>query len=540
MLVGRPTLDPFLMLSRFSLLAALLCSASAVFAAPQILHWSNGSEPSDIDPQVITGIPEHKIVTALIEGLVAEDPKDLHPVPGVAESWEISADGLLYTFHLRADAKWSNGTPVTAQDFVRSWQRALTPSLGDEYSYMIYNYVVGAKDYFDGKIKDFSQVGFAAPDARTVTIKLMNATPYLLTAMNHYAWFPVPIAVVEKFGGLAKRGTAWTRAENFVGNGPFVIKEWRQNQKLILARSPTYWDRANVKLDEIHLYPIDNLDVEERMFRTGALHETYEIPTAKIDTYRKNNPAALRTDPYLGTYFYRFNTARKPFDDVRVRRALSLAIDREAIVKNITRGGELPAYAVSYPGTAGYAPRAKITGTLDEARRLLAEAGFPGGKGFPVTELLYNTQQNHRMIAEAIQQMWRKNLGIEITLRNEEWKVYIDAQHVTHDFTIQRAGWIADYCDPHVFLDMWETGGGNNDTQWGSPEYDKLLHTALSAKTQEERYEIYQKMDQILCDQVPVMPIYYYTRAHLVSPKVKGFYPTLLDNHPWKYVYVEE
>jgi len=532
-----------LFLRRFSRLLfplfAFTFLAAALPAVPQILNFGNGSEPQDIDPQTVTGIPEYHIITALCEGLVSEDPHDLHPIPGVAKSWEISDDGLVYIFHLRDDARWSNGDPVTAEDFVRSYRRMLTPSLGAEYAYMLFNYVVGAKDFYDGKLADFSQVGFRAIDPHTLEIRLLHATPYLLQAMNHYAWFPVHIPTVEKFGGLDRKGSAWTRAENFVGNGPFVIKSWRSQQVLTVVRSPTYWDRANVKLDEINFYPIESLDTEERMFRTGQLHVTNEIPVSKIPVYRRSHPEQLRIDPYLGLYFYRFNVTRRPFDDVRVRRALALAINREAIVKFITRGDQRPAYAVSYPGNAGYMPQARLEGTLDDARRLLAEAGYPGGRGFPRVELLYNTSENHKQIAEAIQQMWRKNLGIDIALVNQEWKVYLDAQH-SLNFQMARAGWIADYQDPNVFLDLWETGGGNNDTGWGNPEYDRLLAASWRAKTNEERYALYQKLDRILVDELPILPIYYYSRVHLVSPKVGGFYPTLLDNHPWKYIYLHD
>lgn len=506
---------------------------SGASPAAKVLLYGNGAEVQDIDPQTVTGIPEHKVVTALFEGLVNEDAHDLHPVPGVAESWTISADGLTYTFHLRADARWSNGDPVTAQDFVGSFQRMLTPALGAEYAYMLYNYIAGAKEYYDGKLSDFAQVGVKALDPRTLEIRLLHPTPYLLSAMNHYAWFPVHLPTVAKFDGLTRRGSLWTRPENFVGNGPFVIKEWRPNQILTVQRSPTYWDRARVKLDEIRFFPVDNLDTEERMFRTGQLHVTYEVPSAKIDFYRREFPDSLRTTPYLGVYFYRFNTTRAPFNDVRVRRALSLAIDRESLVKNVVRGGERPAYAVSYPDNAGYTPRARLTGTLDEARRLLADAGYPDGKGFPDVVLMYNMQQNNRLIAEAIQQMWRHNLGIETSLSNQEWKVYLDAQR-TMNFDVQRAAWIADYVDPHVFLDLWETDGGNNKTGWSNAAYDRLLAQSFAARTTEERYELYQQMDQILVEELPVMPIYYYNRVNLVSPKVRNFFPTPLDNHPWK------
>ena len=508
-------------------------------ASPRkILHVGNGAEPQDIDPQVITGDCEENIVLALFEGLVSYDPKDLHPVPGVAASWEISPDRLVYTFHLRDNAKWSDGEPVTARDFVRSYQRMLTPALAAQYAYMIFNYVAGAKDYYDGKLKDFSRVGIKALDRRTLQITLLKPTPYMLKIMCHCSWLPVPAATIARFGGMDKKGTAWTRPENFVGNGPFVLKAWRPNQKLVVARSPTYWNRARVKLDEIDFYPVEDTDTEEHMFRTGQLDITYEVPRQKIPFYKRNHPGELSLAPFLSVYFYRCNVRRPPLDNVKVRRALALAINREKLVADVTKAGEQPAYAVSYPGIAGYFPRARLTGTVEDARRLLAEAGYPGGRGFPPLELIYNTLETHRAIAEAIQQMWKQNLNIDVTLRNEEWKVYLDAQE-TGNFQLARAGWSADYVDPNSFLDLWETGNGNNETNWSSPEYDRLIAASRAAKTEAERYAFYQKMDAILVDQLPIIPIYYYTRCRLVSPRVKGFWPTLLDLHPWQYVDVE-
>jgi oligopeptide transport system substrate-binding protein len=515
-------------------------SASAADnAAPKkILNFGNGDEPQDIDPQIVTGVPEFNIILALFEGLVSYDPHDLHPVPGVAKSWDISPDDLVYTFHLREEAKWSNGQPVTAQDFVFSYQRILTQSLGAQNAYMIFNYVAGAKEYYDGKLKDFSKVGFKALDEHTLQITLANPTPYLLKAMCHQAWFPVPIAIVAKFGGLDRKGTDWTRPENFVGNGPFRLKAWLPQQKIAVERSPTYWDHANVKLDEIDFYPVQSSDTEEGMFRTGQLDITNELSADKIPFYKRDHPDQLRIEPFLGLYYYRCNVKRPPLDNVKVRRALALAIDRESLIKNVIKGDEQPAYAVSYPGTAGYSPQARLTGTLDDARRLLAEAGYPNGRGFPPLDLIYNTNINHRVIAEAIQQMWKKDLNVDVELRNEEWKVYLDAQ-TTEDYQIARAGWIADYVDPNSFLDLWETGNGNNETNWSNPDYDRLLAASRAAKTDTERYAIYQKMDAILVDELPIIPIYYYTRVHLVNPKVKGFYPTLLDLHPWNSVDIE-
>jgi oligopeptide transport system substrate-binding protein len=509
---------------------------SAGSAPPKILHFGNAAEPQDLDPQTVTGVPEHRLHFTFFEGLVTEDPQ-LNVKPGVAERWEISPDGLVYTFHLRANAKWSNGEPVTADDFVQSYQRMITPELGAEYAYMLWH-VVGAEDYYKGELKDFTQTGFKALDARTLQLTLRSPAPFLLHAMNHHAWFPVPVRVIAKFDGLKKKSTAWTRPENFVGNGPYVLKEWRPNQKIVAARSPTYWDRDALKLDEIHFYPIELAETEERMFRTGQLHITNEVPLAKIAAYQRDHPDSIRIDPWCGVYFYRFNLERKPFDDVRVRRALALAIDRETLVSKVTVAGEKPAYHMVPPAIPGYVSQHTFKADVTEARRLLADAGYPDGRGFPKVELLYNTLEKHRVIAEALQQMWRRNLGIDITLYNQEWKVYMDSLNEVN-FTLSRGGWLADYVDPNVFLDLWQSDSGNNRTHWKNPEYDRLLRVALDQKTDAARFEVYQQMEKILLDEMPAMPIFFYTHARLISPKVKGYFTTLIDNYPWKYADLE-
>ncbi|MBT5902906.1 MAG: peptide ABC transporter substrate-binding protein [Opitutaceae bacterium] len=499
----------------------------------KILHFGNGAEPQDLDAHAVTGVVEHHLLKAFAEGLVSEDP-DLNIIPGVAQSWDISESGLVYTFHLNPAAKWSNGDTITAQDFVGTYKRMLTPTIAAEYSYMLFH-VVGAEDYLLGNIDDFSETGFKALDDHTLELTLNQRTPFLLHAMNHYAWYPVPVKVIDQFGGLERKGTAWTRPENFVGNGAFNLKTWQPNRKIIAKRSPTYWDAANVPLDEIHFYPIESIDTEERMFRTGQLHITNEVPLSKIKTYLKENPESISIMPYNGVYFYRFNTTKPPFDDVRVRKALSYAIDRTAIVEKVTLANETPAYHVVPPGLLTYESEHRIPADLAEAKRLLAEAGYPNGEGFPETDLIYNTSEKHRTIAEAIQQMWRKNLGINMGLYNQEWKVYLDAQD-NLDFQLIRAGWIADYVDPHVFIDMWKTGGGNNDTGWGSETYDEMLRQALASPTDEARFKVYNRMEKILIEEMPILPIYHYTNSKLISPKVLGYKITPLDNFPWKYV----
>lgn len=520
-----------------ALLGALLFVGCSKHNDRNVLLFGNGAEPSELDPQITTGSPEHRLAFTFFEGLINEDPQ-LNIIPGVAEKWAISADGLVYTFHLRHDAKWSNGDPVTADDFIQSYQRMLSPELGAEYVRNLYH-VAGAEEYHKGKLKDFSRTGFKALDPYTLQLTLKQRTPFLLHKLNHESWFPVHIPTVKKFGGLTARNTPWTRPENFVGNGPYVLKAWRQQQVIVAQRSPTYWDRDHVKIEEIDFLPVEMADTEERMYRTNQMDITYEFPISKIPVYRRENPTALRIDPYNGVYFYRFNTAKKPFDDVRVRRALAMAVDRETLVSRVTMGGEQPAYHLVPPNVNGYNSRNSFHEDVAEAKRLLAEAGYPDGHGFPEVQLIYNTLEKHQMIGEAIQQMWRKNLGINVQLQNLEWKVYIDAQH-HQDFVLQRAGWIGDYVDPHAFLEVWETGDGNNDTNWGNPEFDRLLHTALDAKTEAERFEIYQKMEKIFLDDMPVMPLFFYTYVRLVRPSVKGFVTTPLDNFPWKYAELEK
>jgi oligopeptide transport system substrate-binding protein len=506
--------------------------------ARQVIRLGNGDEPQDLDPHLITGEPEYRITSSLFEGLAAMDPKDLHPVPGLAESWDISPDGRVYTFHLRANLQWSNGDPLTADDFVQSYRRMLTPAFACEYAYLLYNFVQGAEEYYHGKITDFSQVGFRAVDDRTLRVTLKQPCSFLLEIIaDHFAWEALPVKVIAKFAPLDRRGSDWTRPGNLVGDGPFVLKAWRPQQKIVVARNPRYWDAANVKADEIEFYPTQDLVTEERMFRGGQLDATYELPPNKIDVYRREHPAELSIQPWLSVEYYECNVTAPPLNDPRVRRALALAFDRESIVRHVTRGGERPAYAMSYPGTAGYVPRAALIPNVAEAQRLLAEAGYPGGKGFPPLEMLCNTQLSHQQVAEAVQAMWRKNLGIEVQLHNEEWKVYEDAVQ-THHYQIARAGWVADYADPNVFLEIFQTGNGNNFTGWSNPEYDRLFRAALAEPNQAKRYENYQKMDALLVDECPILPIYYYTRVYALNPKIRGWWPTLLDLHPWKYVYL--
>ncbi len=503
----------------------------------QILHLGNLTEPSDLDPHIITSQQDYNILLALFEGLLSLDPQDLHPVPGVAERWEVSSDGRIYTFHLRTNAKWSNGDPVTAHDFIYAFRRILSPAFGAEYSYMHF-VVKNAEAYNKGQLTDFSRVGYRALDDHTLQITLNDSTPYFLGLVAHHSWFPVHAPTIEKFGKMDQRGTQWTRPENFVGNGPFRLKDWRMHQVIVAGKSPTYWDADKVRLKEIHFYPIESVDTDERAFRAGQLHITSTMPQAKIDSYRVEHPDLLHIETYLATCFYRLNVTKPPLDNPKVRRALGMAIDRESLVKNVLRGGQLAAYNLTPPNVAGYLARARQPTDFAAARKLLAEAGYPDGAGFPKLEILFNTNEGHKQIAEAIQQMWKQNLNVDVTLVNQEAKVYSDTMRRL-DYQIARYAWIGDYVDPNTFLGLMISDGGNNQTGWSNPEYDRLIQEAGRTADLEKRKEVFQKAEAILMDEAPLIPIYFYTRCNLRRPNVKGWFSNLLDVHPYKGVYLE-
>jgi oligopeptide transport system substrate-binding protein len=397
-----------------------------------------------------------------------------------------------------------------------------------------------AKAFNEGEITDPSLLGVKALDDHTLQVTLECPTPYLLGMMAmHYTWWPVHLPTVEKHGDPYLPGNRWTRPENYVGNGPFILTEWIPNNIISVRKSTNYWDADNVELNGIDFLPIESVDSEERSFRAGQLHVTYELPNAKIDAYKRDNPDVLRMDDYLANYLYRINVTHPALKDKRVRHALSQAIDRQAIVETVTRGGQKPAFGLTPPGTVGYTTMAQLKFDIEGAKQLLTEAGYPNGEGLPPIEIHYNTSENHRAIAETIQQMWNKNLGIEATLRNEEWKVYLDSQSDTN-YMVSRSGWTGDYIDPNTFLDTFLSYSGNNRTGWNNPEYDRLVNEAACADSTEQRYELLQQAEAILLDDLPLIPIYYYTRVYLLHPAVQGWHPTILDFHPYQHVHLEQ
>ncbi len=501
-----------------------------------ILIMGNGAEPATMDLQIATGVPEHHLFDALNEGLVAttvENP-DANG-PGVSTHWDTN-DFTTWTFHLRKEARWSDGTPLTAHDFVWSYQRILSPLLLAEYAQMLYP-MVKAREFNEGTLTDFSQVGVKALDDHTLRITLNGPAPYFPSMLKHYSWYPVPRHVIERFGKMTDRDTKWTRVGNTVGNGPFKLKEWRYTHSITVERNSEYWDAATVKLNGIVFLPIVSDATEERAFRDGQIHVSEQVPLSQIPEYREKHPEVFHENALLSTYFYRINTTRPPMNNKLVRQALAMAIDRAGLIRNVLRAGQKPTTGFTPPGAGeGYEAPNILRFDPEGARKLLAEAGFPDGKGFPKFEILINTLESHRTIAEAIQEMWKKYLHIEVGVLNQDWSVYLDSQKRL-DYQVSRAGWVGDFLDPFTFLSLWQSGDGNNQTGWNNPRYDSLLEGSLREGDTKKRLALLTEAETLLLDELPVLPIYWYVRPTLVRPEVLGLKSSLLEHRCYKAIH---
>lgn len=524
----------------FALLGLVACSSSSTpveeSLKTQVLHYGNGSEPQTLDPHLATGVPESHILPEVFEGLMNYDPKTALPVYGVAESHTVSPDGLVYTFNLRKNAKWSNGEPVTAKDFVYGWKRILSPKLASEYSFMLFD-VKNAKAYTKKRVTDFSQVGVKALDDHTLQVILEQPTPYFTALLCHQSTFPALQSNIEKYGAIDDRNNKWSRPGFAVTNGPFQYKSWKVNKEIVIVPNPHYWDKDKVKLKEVHFYPIDQRQTDDRRYRAGETHITDEVHLPKLKGYEKDQPEALYRHPWIGTYYYLINTKVKPLDDARVRMALKLAIDRDAITKTITQGAHAPSGQFIPPGIGGYNSDFELGYDVEKAKKLLAEAGFPDGKGFPNLTLAYNTDEEHRSLAEAIQQMWRKNLGINIQIQNKDWKVYLNDMF-SGNFELSRRGWIGDYNDPYTFSSIYVSDQAMDKAGWVNPEYDKLIKLTQTERDPKKRMELFKKADKIILEDGPVIPVYTYSRVYLRHPYVQGWYENSMDRHPLKEVYL--
>lgn len=504
----------------------------------RILLIGNGTDIESLDPHLVTGQPEHWVITSLFEGLVA--PGADHPdedAPGVAESWS-SDDFQTWTFKLRPDAAWSDGTPITSADFVYSFERMLSPALGSHYAEMLH-LMKGAEAFHRGETADFSTVGVRAPDSRTLVITLEGPAPYFPGMLKHYTWFPVPRHVIERFGGMTTRDTPWARPGNIVSNGPFILADWRINQLIAVEKNPRYWDAASTRLEAIHFFPIDNPESEERAFLDGQLHYTYAVPLAKIPRYRETRPSYFKQNPEMATEFYRFNTTRPPFDNAKVRQAFALAIDRVALVDQVIRAGHLPATGLTPPGAhPDYPPLEMTRFDPETARALLAEAGHPGGKGLRRFEILTNTSPTARTIAEFFQESWKRHLGVEAGILQQEWQVYLHSQHQL-EYDIARAGWVGDYTDPYTFLGIWRAGDGNNNTGWSHPRYDELMLASTREPDTARRMTMLREAETLLLTEMPIIPVFWRMNSHLIRPELKNWRESVISHRCYKVLAVE-
>jgi oligopeptide transport system substrate-binding protein len=524
---------------RPALLAGLFALSAATAAqAEQVLHRGNGTEPETIDPHRSTGVTENAIENDLFEGLVTLSA-DGEQIPGAAESWEISDDGTVYTFHLRDDGKWSNGDPVTAGDFVYSFRRAVDPALAADYAPILAP-IVNASAIIAGENTDLSSLGVAAIDGHTLQMTLNAPTPYILGLLTHNISFPVHQATVEEYGD------DWTRPGNMVGNGAFMLEDWVPQSQLTVVKNPNYRDANNVALDKIVFYPTEDVAEELKRYRAGELDITYDVPSDQVTWLEENMADEFHNTPYLGTYYYVINLTAEPLGgDLRLRQALSLAIDREILTAKITQAGELPAYAWVPPDIDGYTQQATFYKDMSQDERnaqasaLMAEAGY--GPDNPLKlELLYNTSDNHKKIAIAIASMWKKTLGVETTLTNQEWKVYLESRD-QKNYQIARAAWIGDYADPLNFLELFLSDAGErNDAGYNNPKYDQLLNVAATTVDPAARMKLLEEAENIFLDDVALIPIYHYTSQHMISPKVVGWEFNILDIHPGRFMSLAE
>ncbi len=499
---------------------AAVVPAGVQLAEKQTLVRNNGSEVQSLDPHKIEGVPESNINRDLFEGLLISDV-DGKPSPGVAEKWE-NKDFKVWTFHLRKDAKWSDGTPVTAQDFVYSWQRLANPKTASPYaSYLQYGHIVNIDDIIAGK-KPITDLGVKALDDHTFEVTLSEPVPYFYKLLVHSSVSPVPRAAVEKFG------EKWTQPANIVTNGAYKLKDWVVNERIVLERNTNYWDNAKTVINQVTYLPISSEVTDVNRYRSGEIDMTYNnMPIELFQKLKKEIPNEVHVDPYLCTYYYEINNQKAPFNDVRVRTALKLALDRDIIVNKVKNQGDLPAYSFTPPYTDG----AKLVEPEwfkwsqekrnEEAKKLLAEAGYTAEK--PLTfDLLYNTSDLHKKLAIAAASIWKKNLGANVKLENQEWKTFLDTRH-QGNYDVSRAGWCADYNEPTSFLNMVLSDSSNNTVHYKSPAFDKLIADTLKVTDEAQRSELYSKAEQQLDKDSAIVPVYYYVNARLVKPWVGGY-----------------
>ena len=500
-----------------------------------ILSIALESDTADLDPNTNIDSSNDITLASMFEGLVEVGPDAKTILPGVADRWQISGDGLTYTFHLRPDARWSNGAPVTSEDFLFSFRRVFDPLLASESASFGFA-IAGSEAYATGKSKDLDSLGLAAPDPSTFVIRLAHPAPYFLSILGASTPFkPVYRPNLEAFGGVHSRGTAWTKAGNLVSNGPFTLARWEPGKGVEVRKNPYYWDRAHVMLEGIHFIPIDDPGVQERGFRSGEFHLTSTFPSQKAEGYDAGSGGQLLIQPIRRSVFLTFNVSKAPFGDPRVRRALSLALDRKALVAAIFHRTAEPATSQVRPGIGGYQPRVQDAylpnSTL--ARELLSQAGFPGGQGLPTIDLmLVGSSTETRAVGEVIQARWKEILGITTQLSPTENKVYLDAERSKH-YEVIVDSWGCPWDDPSAFFQTAQSGNPNNDSGWSNAEFDRAYRAAEQTTSKEERTRLFDRQEEILAAEVPYAPLYFATKCCLIAREVRGYDPNGEGSITW-------
>jgi oligopeptide transport system substrate-binding protein len=524
---------------RFLVLISLLCIlAAGCFRreTPADVTIINYAEPDSLDPAIIVSQPDMRIVRGLFEGLARLDPKTGEPIPGLAEKWEISPDAKTYTFHLRTNLVWSTGEPITADDVVYSWLRVLNPLTGSDYANSLF-YLKNAEEFNAGTVKDPSQVGIHALDKQTVQVELNSPTPFFIDICTFPDAFVVPKQTIEKYGDR------WIMARPLPSSGPFELEYWRLSDRVRLKKNPRYWNAANTQSEIIDLLPISSGNTAFNLYSSGAVDIVWDkdsVPQELLDILLKRPD--FHTFHFLGTYFIRINVTKPPFNDPRVRRALAMAVDKQLIVKKIMRGNEPVATHFVPDGTMDYSSPPGLEYNPEEAKKLLAEAGYPDGKGFPRFEYTFDASssgaaQTHENIAVELQRMWRDTLGIQMDLREVETKVFWNTQSRL-DYQLSRASWVGDYDDANTFMEMFTSNDGNNRTGWKNKDYDELITEANEQTDKKAREKIFQKAETMLVsDNAPIIPLFFYVGVmYYDTNKIQGIYPNLVDDHPLEYI----
>jgi oligopeptide transport system substrate-binding protein len=500
-----------------------------------VLNRGNGGEPDTLDPHRNEEKSGAEIVRDLFEGLTTETV-DAQIIPGTAASWTISDDGLRYTFALRPDARWSNGDSVVAEDFVAGLRRTVDPATASPYAQILFP-IENAEAVVRGALPP-AALGVRALDAATLEIRLASPTPYFLDLLSHATTYPLHRASYEA------HGQRFARPGNLISNGAYQLTDWVVQSHIAIEKNPYYYDADNVQIDTVIYHATEDVDAELRRYRAGEIDFTFQFPASQYRWIQEHLPGELHTEPYISTYFYAFDLSEPPFDDPRLRQALSMAVDREIITGQVTAAGETPAFNLVPAGVANYAGARYAWASLPaderiaEARRLYAQAGYSEANPLTV-EIRYNTSENHRRIAVAVASMWKQQLGVDARLVNEEWKVMLQTRNDLSAWDVMRFGWIGDYNDAYTFLEIFQSTHGQNFPRFSDPAYDGLLAAIAAEADLSRRSELMRQAEERLLDAYPIIPIYFYANKHIVKPYVKGFRANIMDHNHSRHLRIE-